>query len=89
MTKQVTKPVLTIKHPHHDTTFSVWVLNPGQFCKLSEASCHEFQARKTGSLVYEVKDIHGHNATEYNLWEASVWSWIQEHMQNGFNLLPA
>lgn len=86
--KTVTKPSVEIKHPDGKTVFRLWFLEAGQTCKCSPASCHEFTANNTASVIYEVQDMHGHRCEENPLNAPSIWACVQEHMQNAFNNLP-
>jgi hypothetical protein len=84
-TKQVTKPVLSFKNG--PTTIQVWVLNPGQWCKLGEHRSFTFPHQpgdKTASLIYETISSWGHEAVEHDIGEEGTWNWIQEWMNKGF-----
>lgn len=87
-TNQVTKPVMTLKSGNH--SFQIWVLNPGQWCQCTPASCHEFHAGKTASIIYESFGAVGmHECIEYPLNHPTIWNWIQGHMQDHFNPTPS
>lgn len=78
MTKQVTEPVLEIRHGD-GTYIRLWALNPGEWCQCSGARCHLFQARKTASLIYDANMVKAggcHEASELNLRDKPTWDWI-------------
>jgi hypothetical protein len=84
MTKQVTRPVLEIHNGN--STFRLWVINPGQFAALGKARALQFPhnpSDKTASLIYETISPSGHSATELNLDDAETWAWIQKWMVQG------
>ncbi len=62
-------------------TYEIWLLNPGQTCKVGPASCLEFTAHKTASLIYVSNGPHGINAEEQNVDHTGTWQWIQRLMQ--------
>lgn len=63
----------------------LWVLDVGQWCKLSEARDMLFEATKTGSLIYETESYGYHRAIEHNLWQDTIWQWVSKYMSRGFN----
>jgi hypothetical protein len=77
----VNKPVLALKTG--DAEYELWVLNPGQTCQITNASCHEFTAKNTASLIYVRRDTCRVFAEETNLDDLCIWTWIQAHMQTG------
>ncbi len=85
-TLQVEEPVMTLKNGKQ--TFQIWVLNVGQFCKCTPASCHEFHAFKTASIIYESFGVGMHQCFEYELNSPVIWGWIKDAMQERFNTLP-
>lgn len=83
MNLQVNKPGLELKTS--DAIYELWTLNPGQSCKITSASCHEFAAKNTASLIYVRRDTCGVFAEETNLDDLCIWTWIQSHMQTGMD----
>jgi hypothetical protein len=83
----VKKPVLRITEPF--TTYEIWVLNPGQTCRITSASCHEFTAKKTASLIYVTKGVSGIIASEQDLDDPGTWAWIRRFMQLGMDMRRA
>ena len=83
-----TKPDMVLTHPNEDgVTFEIWMLNPGEHCKLGASRDMHFPHNtgdKTASLVYvRIDKVWGTHATEHDIDDPKIWGWIQKFMHAG------
>lgn len=83
--EQIMTPVITVKHEDGGTT-EVFVLNPGEIFVEFGGSRHNLRVNKTASIILRRQGPWGLTDTEYDVYNAGVWEWINEHMQKGLKV---
>lgn len=87
-----TKPDMVLKSTvDKGVTFEIWLLNPGDSCKLGVSKDMHFPRQpgdKTASLVHvRIDETWGTEATEHDIDDPKIWEWIQKWMAAGFDTL--